>query len=275
MQTNKILWIVLATGSVLFGCTKEHAAEKSASTSIGASVGEESGQVNGQAKTGSPNQSNNTGLWITVPERLQFPGLANVEVAPSWNARVSRLSATDQAYLAKVSERYYGAVEFLSEAEQRRLIEQGFPMPEEWLAARHIPDSELERLSKAGNVKAQMFQVDRVGERVAPVLEERGLLNTPADKELFRQFTETTVVAEQLLRDTHSPFAAYLAGRLFSAGTSGNQLEPIAAAFQLARDLGDERADTYRSAFMQQHPNMNAEAVMASYSMLKANVDRK
>lgn len=193
----------------------------------------------------------------------------------SWNERVAKLSIADRNYLAEISARYFGSVEFSDEAEQRRLIEQGFPMPEEWLAARDMPDRELERLARAGNLKAQMFQVDRVSEHLGPVLAERGLKDTPQDKELFRQFVETSRMAEELLSSTYSPFAAYLNGRIFSAGSQGNPPEPIAGAFQLAKDLGDQRADNYRSVFMQSYPNMNAEAVMASYSSMKAELSRE
>lgn len=214
-------------------------------------------------------------LWVTIPERLRFPGIASVEVAVSWNERVAKLSIADRNYLAEISARYFGSIEFSDEAEQHRLIEQGFPMPEEWLAARDMPDRELERLARAGNLKAQMFQVDRVSEHLGPVLAERGLKNTPQDKELFRQFVETSRMAEELLSSTHSPFAAYLNGRIFSAGSQGNPPEPIAGAFQLAKDLGDQRADNYRSVFMQSYPDMNAEAVMASYSSMKAELSRK
>ncbi len=203
---------------------------------------------------------------------MRFRGLANVESAPSWKVRLLQLPAADQSFLGTINERYFGSLGFADEAEQRRLVEQGFPMPEEWMAAREVPDEELERLAKQGEIKAQMFQIDRVSERLAPVLGARGLQNTPEDKELFRQFVETTSMAEQLLRKTKSPFVAYLTGRMFSAGTLGNQPEPIAGAFELAKDLGDGRADGYRSVFVESHPGMDPEAVMASYSGMKSGV---
>jgi hypothetical protein len=81
-------------------------------------------------------------------------------------------------------------------------------------------------------------------------------------------------MAEQSLRASKSPFAAYLNGRLFSAGASGNPLEPIAGAFQLAQELGDERAGNYQRDFFRQHPTLDASAVMASYSMMKSTASR-
>ncbi len=76
---------------------------------------------------------------------------------------------SDQAYLSDVSDRYFGTMEFLDETEQRKLVEQGFPMPEEWLAARNLPIEDLERLVEQGNVKAKMFYIDRITQEIAPM----------------------------------------------------------------------------------------------------------
>lgn len=213
-------------------------------------------------------------LWIEVPTTMRYPGQANLEAAVSWEARLAKLPDRDRVYMKAINDRYYGALEFANEQEQRELTAQGFPMPEEWLAARDTPDAELERQAIAGNQKARMFHIDRVSERVAPVLTVRGFENTPGDQELFRQFVDATAMVANLLHDTRSPFAAYLAGRVVSSGTLGGQPEAIAASFQLARELGDPRADSFRDAFLDQHPGMDVATVMTAYSYFKSSVDR-
>lgn len=222
------------------------------------------------AAAGTAGQS----LWIEVPTTMRYPGQTSLEAAASWEARLAKLPERDRAYLETVNGRYYGALAFASEQEQRELTAQGFPMPEEWLAARDTPDAELERQAIAGNQKARMFHIDRVSERVAPVLTVRGFENTPGDQELFRQFVDATAMVANLLHDTRSPFAAYLAGRIVSSGTLGGQPEAIAASFQLARELGDPRADSFRDAFLDQHPGMDVATVMTAYSYFKSSVDR-
>lgn len=222
------------------------------------------------AAAGTAGQS----LWIEVPTTMRYPGQTSLEAAASWEARLAKLPERDRAYLETVNGRYYGALAFASEQEQRELTAQGFPMPEEWLAARDTPDAELERQAIAGYQKARMFHIDRVSERVAPVLTVRGFENTPGDQELFRQFVDATAMVANLLHDTRSPFAAYLAGRIVSSGTLGGQPEAIAASFQLARELGDPRADSFRDAFLDQHPGMDVATVMTAYSYFKSSVDR-
>jgi hypothetical protein len=218
---------------------------------------------------GAPDHSLTREAWIELPKTLQFPGTSSVEAASSWSARLAELSSADQAYMAEIGERYFGSVTFMDEAEQRLLIRQGFPMPEEWLAARNISDAELEKLAKTGNLKAQMFQTDRISARIAPIAAGRGIDDSPAGRELFRQFVETDVMAGNMLRNSQSPFAAYLYGRFRSSGTQGNQPELMAAAFELAKDLGDQRADSYRTTFFERHPGLNAELIMLGYSGMK------
>lgn len=212
--------------------------------------------------------------WVNIPLDFQFRGVANVESASSWSQRVAKYPEDERKYLEDVNGRYYGALDFSSNEEQRRLVQQGFPMPEEWLAARDLPDAELERLAMSGSAKAQMFFIDRVSERIGPVLAVRGLDQSPADKAIYHQFVQASTMAGMLIRNTGSPFAAYLHGRLLSSGTSGHQMEPIAASFQVARELGDLRADAFQSAFFAGHPGLDAQAVMASYTAMKPGAKR-
>lgn len=122
------------------------------------------------------------GKWIDVPANLRFPGTASVAAAPFWEDRVSKFAEADQQYLDDVMDRYSGTARFQDTVEQRRLVEQGFPMPEEWLAVRDLPTAELERLVEQGNVKAKMFYVDRVSQEIGRIRANGdGLGTTPED----------------------------------------------------------------------------------------------
>lgn len=202
----------------------------------------------------------------------RFPGVTGIVPAASWDSRVATFSTEDQAYLHDVGERYFGVLAFQSEEEQREMVRQGFPMPEEWLAARDLPDAELERLAAEGGSKAKMMHIDRVASRIAPILGAgRGLDvgGSEADRALFHRYVAATDMARDLLHATGSPYAAYLYGYLSSAGTQWNPREPIAGAFLLAHDLGHRRANELRDAFVQQSPGLDAGSVMTSYSSMR------
>ena len=84
---------------------------------------------------------------LKLPDRLRFSAVDRVRMAQSWDARLSTLTIAQQARLESLNVRYYGSLEFNSPEEQRKLIEAGFPMPEEWLAAEAMSDEELATLA--------------------------------------------------------------------------------------------------------------------------------
>ncbi len=216
-------------------------------------------------------------LWITVPVALRLPGLTSVQTAPSWEARVAALPPPDQAYLEEVRERYFGTLAFQDEAEQRELVRQGFPMPEEWLAARELPTSELERLADAGSVKARMFYIDRVSQEIGPRQARGDGLDPslPDERALLGRIGRASAMTSELLRRSRSPFAAYVVGRFLSAMSHGNPPEPFAASFLMADRLGHRRAMELQKQFLTAHPGTDASAIMTHYSALRSAFERR
>lgn len=264
--------LVLGLG-VFAGCAQDQnetqvALSKTESSSVEQSSGIE---VSGEAvRTDAAPRDSKSGEWITMPARLRFPGVSSIETAPSWDARVAEFSQADQIYLSEVSDRYFGTLEFQDEAEQRHMVQQVFPMPEEWLAAHNLPTAELERLVEQGNVKAKMFYIDRVSQEIGPILARGdGLGTTPEDRALFNRLVRAKGMADELLQSSRSPFAAYLAARFSSASTFGNPPEVFAGAFEMARELGHGRAGELQGKYFASRPGMDASVVMASYSFLK------
>ncbi|MDO5505099.1 MAG: hypothetical protein Q4F49_02235 [Pseudoxanthomonas suwonensis] len=112
-------------------------------------------------------------------------------------------------------------------------------------------------------------------EKFLPDLATQGLdLDDPQDQQLFADFAQARTYVSMLLGETRSPFVAYLAGQMESAGTPGAPPEPIAASLELASDLGDPRAACMSERFSTSHPGMNANLVMIAYSGLSASATR-
>ena len=122
--------------------------------------------------------------WIALEPKMQLPSLASVERSTSWDERIAKLPKAEQDFLISKNSQYLDVLRFSTPEDQLRLVDQGFPMPEEWAKARSLPEVELERLARQGNFKAQMFYIDRVIDQVAPVLKERGFGDTPEDRAL-------------------------------------------------------------------------------------------
>lgn len=196
--------------------------------------------------------------WIAIPRQWQLPKVSKIKSAASWDARIARLPESDQAWLRELDDRYAGALAFSSPEEQQWLVRQGFPMPEEWLA-------------KSGNRKAQMLFVDRIGSQIASIRTSgRGLGTSPEDRELFKRYTAATVMADELLRETKSPFAAYLRGQIFRSGSQNTPPEYLASGIMMAQQLGDGRASDIQRAFLRKYPDMNAGALMSANSSMQS-----
>lgn len=209
---------------------------------------------------------------IALPSKYVFDERLKVEVAGSWESRLSTMSEKDQAMLRAVSARYFDALVFSSVEEQRELAGTGFPMPEEWVASSMLTDAELKELARRGNLKAAMFYSDRLANQLA-LLQSRAGAAAQGEYDVQRQLN--LVIAEalgsgaQLMRATDSPFAAYVYGRSLSGATQGVRPEAMGGAFFAARDRGDTRAPRLMAAFSRQNQNMNNQTIMSAYSAMK------
>ena len=222
----------------------------------------------GLSQLGAPALAGAGGRWLEVPGPWRFPEAPRIEAARSWEERLAKFSPSQQVYLRGLNDRYLGVLAFDSPDEQERLIRQGFPMPEEWLAAQDLLDSELEALAKEGNFKAQMLQIDRVGQQVGAVLDARGGLDTerPEHREMLVRLAEAKFMNLEMLRATGSPFAAYQYGQTRYAMTPARPPEYLASSLLLAGDLGDKRAVQFQQQFAGKHSDLDGNLLMTFYS---------
>jgi hypothetical protein len=216
---------------------------------------------------------------LKLPDRLRFSAVDRVRVAQSWEERLSTLTVAQQARLESLNVRYYGSLEFDSPEEQRKLVEAGFPMPEEWLAAEEMSDGELATLAKAQNPKGALFYANRELDRFIETKQQ--LLDAGAfndlDKSVMHPKVEAMVYASNALALTRSPFAAYLYGSV-NANMFGDP-EYTAAAISVAWSLGDSRASDFAKAFSGQlrasnSPPLTLEGLASAESLMWRQVHR-
>ena len=211
---------------------------------------------------------------LQLPNQWRFVNALPVRSAETWEARLATLPAQEADWLQAKNETYAGALAFSSPEEQRRMIAQGFPMPEEWLLAKNMSDAELEAMAKAGNRKAQMFYIDRISNEIGPILADGRGLDTDSqhDMELLNRAARANAMALQLMKSTKTPFGAYLDGRINAAMAQHSPPEFMASAIMVAGDLGDSRANALREAYFHNHPDMNASRIVSWHAGKKALV---
>lgn len=259
-KTQCAMFIVLVVGT-LCGCVDR-------TNNVTASQPANANQPSPPDLPDSPPPQAASGSALQAKDPAHSADRPKIKAAPSWNARLAELSDSDRDYMKRVDDRYLGILQFRDADEQRRLIAQGYPMPEEWLAARDLSDEDLAAMADAGDVNAKLFLADRISERLAPIQASRRPDVEPAlpENDIITGFARSNTAALQALRASDSPFAAYVYGRTLSAGTWGAPPEPVAAGIALARDRGDDRASSILAAFERAHPGMDPAYIRSVYA---------
>ena len=189
---------------------------------------------------------------LRLPGALRLPGVDRVRRAESWNDRLSTLTHAQRSRLESLNTRYFGTLEFDTSEEQQALVEAGFPMPEEWLAADAMSDEELARLAKASSPKGSLFYANRELDRYVEArqrMTDAGVYRE-MDASVMRPKVEAMIYAGNALALTRSPFAAYLYGSINAQ--LFNDPAYTAAAISVAWSLGDERAGLMARQFSEQ-----------------------
>lgn len=223
------------------------------------------------ARTAISQEAQASDWSLHIPTELVFLPSLRVPASNSWDDSLVKANGSDKQMLEAVGARYSGALYFRTKEEQAELARQGFPMPEEWIAASRMSVEELERLAEGGNLKARMFYSDRVSSQLAAKQSGRkpGMIpEGTTEQELIALSGKSLSAGSSLMRDTGSPFAAYLYGVALSSVAAGAPLEPIAGSFFAARDRGDTRANGFMRDFTQRHPQLNMQSVMAVHSTM-------
>lgn len=193
---------------------------------------------------------------IRITRELQFPGVQSVQMADSWEHRIAQMNPRDREWLETVNANYAGALAFEDRKQQEWMIANGYPMPEEWVAARAMSDEALGRLAKSGNEKAQFFHIDRVAERASAENEDGdGIdMSDPDDQPLAIAVARATAMAWRLSEKSEGPFASFVEGRLLRANASYDNSARLAAGIVEAGARGDPRADRLLREFLAAHP---------------------
>jgi len=167
--------------------------------------------------------------------------------------------------------RYAGAIAFRTAAEFRWLADNGFPLPDEILAAERLSLEELEALAESGGEKARFLYLDRVLQRIRQLRQSyrnSGLSSEAlSDDADYTQLLLRATSARLSLTGSRSPFAGYL-----MAGYSEAALQNphgILAGLYYANELGDSRAYHRMKSHMRSHGiSDDAVEAMSAYAVI-------
>lgn len=175
-----------------------------------------------------------------VPRRYQLPGVARVRTASSFDEWLDQFPVEDRKRIKAFDARYRNVYEVASPQQIAWMARNGYPMPEDLIAAQGIDDHTLQDLATAGNAKAAFLLHDRLLDRLGNRNERDLDLSNPDDEALSEALDKT----DTLRLRTASAFSGYVqAADAFRVRIApGEQKAQLISGLLRALQLGDGRA---------------------------------
>lgn len=222
-------------------------------------------------QNGAAEDSFADGKYMVMPKRFQFPGVDNVATYSDDKAMLSSYTPQQRSLIEAYYGRYGGGMggadayavrgvfSFRNKEQLAWLVSQGYPMPDEIIAATKSSDEDLRRLAREGNLKAGAFYLERVSAAQERMISE-GRLN-PLDRIRGQELAETAEIEAKVLA-SGSPFGGYV---LAQRGMDANRGSQVLAGYAFASDLGDTRASDFVMAYSRAHPEISGAEAIAAY----------
>lgn len=223
------------------------------------SVGAESSSAGGKKPSESP--SSGPAVILVPSEYALVPGMT-IPAAESWEGLVSMLMPDERALAEALRARYPEAYNFKSIKQLRWLVEHGYPMPSEIVAAHEMSMEELKQRASSGNLKAAMLARDRLLAEAAASSERTGepIADGPLASEIA--FMEMVVRGRNC-----SPFSYYISARYNeelsrAPNASDTSILGTLAAHAVIASMGDPRSQDYAQRLAAAFP-LDGRAAMA------------
>ncbi|MGH8040940.1 MAG: hypothetical protein ACREPN_02725 [Rudaea sp.] len=209
---------------------------------------------------------------VAVPARYQLPGVSRVRTAANFNDWLKQYPAADRDRIKAFDTRYNGVYEISSPQQIAWMAQNGYPMPDDLIAAQGIDDQTLRDLADHGNDKAGFLYHDRYLERLGDRHETQLDLSNPSDLELANALDAD----HDIFLATPSPFKGYVE----AADAFRVYADPMAQKARLisgllrASQLGDSRADYILNEYVDSSMVSDQEYVIATQILIDAHWDQ-
>ena len=176
---------------------------------------------------------------IKIPAKYALSPESLVPLVDSWDSLVNDLSEEERNIAEKLRSSYPEAYQFSSAEQLQWMIENGYPMPEEYLLARELGQEKLVELAKTGNQKAVMLAYDLILDEFS---------RNADDNDNFLEGVKLVTLENLARRSNCSPFLLHEKARRYSISSERtpsvklDALEHVAAMYDVAASMGDWRA---------------------------------
>lgn len=216
---------------------------------------------------------------VSIPARFQLPGVQVAKSGVNSKDWLAQFPADQQAKISAFNRNHFGLYQVNSREQVAWMAENGYPMPEDVIAAEKLSDADLRGLARQGNDKAGFLLRERNLATIKAKLDEyraQGRADSDfwANDPAAQQLTMDEIATTELLQQSHSPFKGYV--KAMGNGREDNQLAKdvdVIAGLEWAQRLGDFRAAQFLSSYVQGNSSLEAMALAAGSVSVDANTD--
>lgn len=208
---------------------------------------------------------------VALPSKPPVPeGGSSTGQPASWEQFMSLQAPPDQEYLAQLDHRYFGALSFRTDEEREYLSRNGFPTPEDWLAARSKTDDQLQQEADAGSLKAIALYADRMTVRLREQLDlAEDHPEAVTDRERVHAATMAVWYATRAESNSAGPLGPYLSGMVKSS--IHKTWEPMTAAMFEGMRRGDPRVERLVREMHMRQPQQDVQLIHTVLSGMAAD----
>jgi hypothetical protein len=164
---------------------------------------------------------------VAIPTKFQLPGVGRAKSGVNSKEWLAQYPPDQQGKIRAFDKRHFGVYSVNSQQQVAWMAENGYPMPEDVIAAEKLSDADLREMAKQGNDKAGFLLRERNVAATKERLDAYHALgkttsdfwsNDPDARQLRMDDASTT----QLLQQSHSPFKGYV--QAFGAAIEDDQM---------------------------------------------------
>ncbi len=234
------------------------------------------GQSTSLATAAVPGATISADGLAAVPVQFQLPGVSRVRTAPSFQEWLAQFPPDQQARISAFNKAHFGVYRVNSREQVAWMAANGYPMPEDIIAADGLADRDLLKLADQGNDKAAFLLAERQNKELVAFLAKGG------NKSAYyggmagpnRVYEQTTAI-DRLVKQSNSPYKGYIQASKAISGLYAGEGQDVTDAHVIAgliwaEQLGDLRAGNFVTDYVVENPTQRG-VILGTASIVSLN----
>jgi len=207
---------------------------------------------------------------VDIPPRFQLPGVAHARSAANLQEWVAQFPPDQQQRILDFDEKHFGVYRVNSPEQVAWMAQNGYPLPEDVIAAEGLTDDDLRELARRGNDKAGFMlrerNIEKTRQKVdAYVAQGRTQADFWTGDPDAQQLAHDDRLTRQIIDQSNSPYKGFVQTQEAALLSEPVGIDStVIAGLSWARRLGDFRAQQFMAEYVADDPIREAMQAVAN-----------